>query len=812
MADGGSVTVRLIADLRSLQTGLTRAAGLVKGFANTTMLPLRTLDNTFKKLFSIRNLAIAGVITQIVRVGAAAEEAENLFEVSFGKMSDSVRAWSKEFAEFYKVSEYGARKTAGSFQLFLANMDMGADLARKMSLQLTDLAYNISSLRNMPFDVTMEKIMSGLAGMPRPLQDIGINVKKAAQEAWALKHGLDAQTESWTQAQTAIAMTGVLMEQTTMDAGDLKRTMDSTTNILRSIKDAFEEVAIIVYTEWQVYIQTAFKDLRDWLIENREVIGKWAGVVGAHFIYVKDIFVGFVRTLQQSPKEGFTVLMKSLIEVMKAAASIAIDLAVRIGKGIWEGVREGVFGGKDLEAEAMKRYKAPTSTRKVSPETWRALGGNKEPPEVPIGGGLTKKVRVPMAAAPGYTYKEVAVDQERYAKELAAVQAEEAQRITKPILAGFGDNVLSTFEQAGKKIVVGAEIFTGYVDEAGSELAKSVAAIEARYPEKSEAELAMEGWGRTMFGGELYKDTMDRLRQELDLANEHRKQASLKNIQQEEFNRHIQALIKDLELETESIGMSNAERQKAKILQDATNDALKAQVTFTDEHRMEIIQVINEQQRALGATGTFLSGVSAGVKKMQGELKSLSEIGMEVAESFRDGMADALADALVGVRDLQSALRAVAMDMARMLARRGMEQIITGAMGAIGGAFAGGAAGAPHTSYPEGIEVMSPAYPARGGMVRGPVYAASGFWKPRGSDTVPAMLTPGEVVLDQNASKRLQDLLGIGADSRFELHIHDQSGPGIDILDGGIENRVDRRVGNLVVRDRLRRGHKMGSY
>ncbi len=121
--------------------------------------------------------------------------------------------------------------------------------------------------------------------------------------------------------------------------------MDSTTNLQRSISDQIRETAIRIYEEWKPAIQATLTSVRDWLINNRDNIAQWAGKVAAYFGYVRDVFIGFVKTMQESPKEGFQVLMKSLIEVMKAAAEIAVDLAVRIGKGIWEGVREGVFGG-----------------------------------------------------------------------------------------------------------------------------------------------------------------------------------------------------------------------------------------------------------------------------------------------------------------------------------------------------------------------------------------------------------------------------------------------------------------------------------
>jgi len=49
---------------------------------------------------------------------------------------------------------------------------------------------------------------------------------------------------------------------------------------------------------------------------------------------------------------------------------------------------------------------------------------------------------------------------------------------------------------------------------------------------------------------------------------------------------------------------------------------------------------------------------------------------------------------------------------------------------------------------------------AKGGVVpQSPVYAAKGFFERRGSDTVPAMLTPGELVIPKDPTARLMDFL-----------------------------------------------------
>ncbi len=83
-------------------------------------------------------------VKQLVGIGAAAEEAENLFDVSFGNMANSVRQWSKQLGEQLKVSDTGLRQTAGSFKLFLDGFDLAPDKAAEMSKSLTKMAYDMS--------------------------------------------------------------------------------------------------------------------------------------------------------------------------------------------------------------------------------------------------------------------------------------------------------------------------------------------------------------------------------------------------------------------------------------------------------------------------------------------------------------------------------------------------------------------------------------------------------------------------------------------------------------------------------------------
>ncbi|MEN6334783.1 MAG: hypothetical protein ABFE01_11015, partial [Phycisphaerales bacterium] len=484
----GDVIVKLRGDIRDLQSNLAKASASIKSFASTAIAPIRALENSLKSAFSMKNLIIGGSATlavkKIVGIGAAAEEAENLFDVSFGKMADSVRSWSKQLGDSLKVSDTGLRQTAGSFKLFLDGFDFAPEKAAAMSKALTTMAYDMSSLRNLRFEDSLTKLTAALAGEVEPMRRIGVTVNDNTVKLWAQKEGLDANVQAWTEQQKIVARFAVISQGLEKDQGDLQRTMGSTTNLLRSISDQIRELAIRVYDEWKPAIQATLTSVRDWLIKNRDTIAEWAGKIGAYFTYVKEVFSGFVETLQKSPKEGFQVLMQSLIEVMRAAAQIAVDLAIRIGKGIWEGVREGVLGGIDegeVKQRAMELYKAGGGKTYVEQGSLMGVG---------FGGGkaYTNPVERPY-------------DTDAYGKAQTQAWTEAQQRqttqITTPILAGFGENWQDAFSHIGEGVRQTSETMTTALDQAKAKLSQSLAEIDAKFS-KGEAESAMRAWGQAM--------------------------------------------------------------------------------------------------------------------------------------------------------------------------------------------------------------------------------------------------------------------------------------------------------------------------
>lgn len=525
-----------------------------------------------------------------------------------------------------------------------------------MSKALTKMSYDMASLRNLRFEDSLTKIQAALAGEVEPLRRLGVTVNETTLRLWALKNGLDANVAGWSEQQKVIARFGVIQQGLQKDTGDLAKTMGSTTNLLRSISDQIKELSISIYEGWKPTIQATLTTVRDWLINNRDMIARWSGRVGAYFGYVKDVFAGFIDVMQKSPTEGFKILMESLIGVMKAAAEIAVDLAVRIGKGIWEGVRRGVLGETEdanaIHARAMDLYRERGGSTYTSQEFVSGHGS-------PYGG--FRSTEKPLSQ----TLFDQAMNQARL-----EAQQRQAQQLTSGILSGFGDNAMASFQRAGERGLAVSPEFSAAADQAAMNLKTRLAEIDAQFRDNDST---TEQWTETVRGA---GQAVDDLRG--SLAAMHRE-----------------------------------------------------------------------------AGGG--SGFMAGMQDLRKELGTLQEKLYDVGKAAREGLAGAFADAIFEAKNFKDALTELLKSMARMMFEYQMQRAIVGMtsafmpgmLGSVGGLFGGKITAA--TPGAGGVHGFS-----RGGLV----YAASGAFIPRGTDTVPAMLTPGEAVIDPQTTAGLRRVFG----------------------------------------------------
>jgi len=175
----------------------------------------------------------------------------------------------------------------------------------------------------------------------------------------------------------------------------------------------------------------------------------------------------------------------------------------------------------------------------------------------------------------------------------------------------------------------------------------------------------------------------------------------------------------------------NLEEQRAEL--EATHEVLLANKAATDEITAAQ-QKLNEEMKK---KPSFFSGLKAGKQSLEKTTDSfLRDIGEEAPQKLASGLSTAMMEGITGAKDIGDALSDAGRNFLGFMAEAFMQQAamqaVQGAMGFIPGFASGGEV----QRYASGGSVSQ----SRGGGV-------SGF----GTDTVPAMLTPGEFVMKKDS-------------------------------------------------------------
>lgn len=200
----------------------------------------KNIDAAAKRMRSIGLKMSLAITAPLVLIGKQSLEtamdvieSENLFEVSMENMAESARKWSEELRRDLGLNEYEIRKQVGIFNVMLRSMGLGEQAAYDMAKGIVQLGYDMASFYNLRPEEAFEKLSSGMVGMSRPLQDMGILVNETTVRTWALASGLIEVDRELTEQEKILGRYGTIMEATSKAQGDMARTLESPANQLR---------------------------------------------------------------------------------------------------------------------------------------------------------------------------------------------------------------------------------------------------------------------------------------------------------------------------------------------------------------------------------------------------------------------------------------------------------------------------------------------------------------------------------------------------------------------------------------------------
>jgi len=334
----------------------------------------------FKRIAKAAKWAVVGLLavgTAAVKMAMDAEESENLFTVSMGKMADATRAWSEELSDALMINAYEIRKNVGTFNVMFESMGLGAEAAYDMATSLTKLSYDMASFYNLKPAEAFSKIRSGIVGMSRPLKDLGILIDETTIKQWAINNAFGDGTGILTQLEKLQVRHLVLLEQTTKAQGDMQRTLNSSTNVFRSLWSLIKETGIGVGEKFKGTVTDIGIALRDWLKDNQKEVIDWADVWAERLDKVYKKISDLIYLLSVDFPAG----MEALAKISGAVVETFLIVGVAAGQAFFEGFKLALPSIQDaLTSEYLRESDVGKVIRAPSKFLDKILG--LEPPKV----------------------------------------------------------------------------------------------------------------------------------------------------------------------------------------------------------------------------------------------------------------------------------------------------------------------------------------------------------------------------------------------------------------------------------------------
>lgn len=232
----GSAAVRLLLDSAQMEKGLKGAQARIHRFGKG----MSTVGGALTRGVS---LPLAGAAIAAIKFASDAAETENKVRVTFGKMADEILQWSNTSIEKIGLAKQGAQDMASQFGLLFAASKLPGPEVVELSKQFTQLAGDMSSFFNVPFEEALTTLRSGLVGETEPLRRFGVLLSEARIKGEAMRLGLVKQGEALTEQQKVQVRSSLIMGDLSKAQGDFARTSDDVANRSRSAKERLKEMA-----------------------------------------------------------------------------------------------------------------------------------------------------------------------------------------------------------------------------------------------------------------------------------------------------------------------------------------------------------------------------------------------------------------------------------------------------------------------------------------------------------------------------------------------------------------------------------------
>ena len=224
-------------ELQKVQQQTKKATSAVERQTEKIKSAFGKIGKAVAVAFSVTALISFG--KSCIELGSALAEVQNVVDVTFGAMSETINHFARDALEQFGLSETSAKKYTSTLGAMLKSMGIATNQAAEMSMEMAGLAADMASFYNLENDAAFEKIRAGISGETEPLKQLGINMSVANMEAYALSQGITKAYNAMSQQEQAILRYNYLLSVTKDAQGDFARTSDGWANQVRVLTERF---------------------------------------------------------------------------------------------------------------------------------------------------------------------------------------------------------------------------------------------------------------------------------------------------------------------------------------------------------------------------------------------------------------------------------------------------------------------------------------------------------------------------------------------------------------------------------------------
>lgn len=170
-------------------------------------------------------------------------EAANLFGVSMKGMTGEASAFINKMETLLGIDPTEAMNNMATIQGLTTSFGMASDKAYVLSKNLTQLGYDLASLKNIPVAESFTKIQAAISGELEPIRRLGVDISNARLQQELLNLGYSQSVSTLSQADKAVLRYIAIMKQTTDAQGDFARTLSSPANMIRILQAQLNSLA-----------------------------------------------------------------------------------------------------------------------------------------------------------------------------------------------------------------------------------------------------------------------------------------------------------------------------------------------------------------------------------------------------------------------------------------------------------------------------------------------------------------------------------------------------------------------------------------